>query len=376
MKIGIITFHAAFNYGSMLQAYALQTFLEKHGHQVEIINYRPEVQKKTYSKPLRWNGRGNVILSFKRILFTPIEVCKLYRKWSLFNSFLYKYLHLTKEYGSLAELEKQKFKIDLLITGSDQIWNTDAFDFSEAYFGSFLKGKIAKIAYAPSMGPTPETQNCDYLRKLLQGFTAVSVREERTQHFLLSNNIRNDVTVVLDPTMLLEEEDYRKLYGEKPLIQGDYIFYYTPGGARHEFLKIADNLGEEYNMPVIVENSYTPGDLNRYHHIKSYSAVGPSEFLNLVKNAKVVCGASFHLMVFAIIFKKNFYCINGDVDSRLNNLMKITGNQDKIISTQLSMNVPKTKSHLREYKKQSEHFLLNSINLIHFRAEEKNAENY
>lgn len=364
MKIGIITFHAAFNYGSMLQAYALQTFLEKKGHQVEIINFRPEIQKKTYSRPLKWNDKGNIILSIKRILFTPVEVLKLYRKWNLFNSFLHEYLHITKEFVSLNSLKEYNFDIDLLITGSDQIWNTDAFDFSEAYFGCFLKSNIAKVAYAPSMGPSPEKQDVNYLKTLLQGYRAVSVREERTKHFIVDNGIFKDVEVVLDPTMLLEGSDYDSLYDKKPLIKGDYIFYYTLGGARHEFLKIAENIGMKYNLPIIVENSYTPGDLKRYKHIKAYTAVGPSEFLNLVKNSKIVCGASFHLMVFAILFKKEFFCINGDVDSRLNNLMRLTGNEDRIISLHPSMTFSKSKNILRNLKTISSSFILDSINKI------------
>lgn len=364
MKIGIITFHAAYNYGSMLQAYAMQTFLERQGHQVEIINYRPEIQKKMYSKPLKWTDKGNIILSFKRLLFTPIDTCKLYRKWYLFDSFLHKHLHLTKEFVSLDELKENSFDIELLITGSDQIWNTNAIDFSEAYFGCFLKNNIAKIAYAPSMGPSPETQDVNYLKTLLQGYDAVSVREERTKQFFVDNGIFKDVEVVLDPTMLLEGCDYDSLYDREPLIKGDYIFYYTPGGARHEFLKIAENIGMKYKLPVIVENSYTPRDLKRYKYIKPYSAVGPSEFLNLVKYSKIVCGASFHLMVFAILFNKEFFCINGDVDSRLNNLMSLTGNEDRIISIHSPIKLQKSVSRLQEMKKISVSFLLNSINSI------------
>lgn len=174
--------------------------------------------------------------------------------------------------------------------------------------------------------------------------------------------------------MLLDGCDYDLLYGKEPLIKEDYIFYYTPGGARHEFLQIAENIGEKYNLPVIVENSYTPGDLKRYKHIKAYAAVGPSEFLNLVKNSKVVCGASFHLMVFAVLFNKKFFCINGDVDSRLNNLMKITGNQDCIISIQSPKNIQKTESYLEDIRKHSENFLVDSINSISLRKEKNDAD--
>lgn len=115
-------------------------------------------------------------------------------------------------------------------------------------------------------------------KKLLQGYRAVSVREERTKQFIEDYGIFKNVEIVLDPTMLLDGCDYDLLYGKEPLIKEDYIFYYTPGGARHEFLQIAENIGEKYNLPVIVENSYTPGDLKRYKHIKAYAAVGPSEF--------------------------------------------------------------------------------------------------
>ena len=69
MKIGIITFHAAFNYGSMLQAYAMQTFLERQGHHVEIVNFRPLSQKKGYSKPIDFTTKANIKKSIKRILF-------------------------------------------------------------------------------------------------------------------------------------------------------------------------------------------------------------------------------------------------------------------------------------------------------------------
>lgn len=83
---------------------------------------------------------------------------------------------------------------------------------------------------------------------------------------------------------------------------------------------------------MVCESCYSPGDLNRYDNVTPYIPVGPSEFLNLVKNAKVVCGASFHLMVFSILFNKDFYCMNGDVDSRMSNLMKVCGCEDRIWS--------------------------------------------
>lgn len=336
MKIGIITFHAAHNYGSMLQAYAMQTFLERQGHHVEIVNFRPLSQKRGYSKPIDFTTKANIKKSIKRILLAPQTIAPLNKKWQLFDKFLHQYLNLTKNYSTLDELKAANFDYDILITGSDQIWNTKAFDFSEAYFGTFVDNKTKKVAYAPSMGPEPEKQDVTYLRKLFQGYSAVSVREERTKDFLVSNHIYDNVTVVLDPTMLLEGSDYDLLYGKKPLVNEDYIFYYTPGGVRHEFLSEASKIGKQMSLPVICDSCYSPGDLDRYDNVTPYIPVGPAEFLNLIKNAKFVCGASFHLMVFAILFQKNFCCMNGDVDSRMNNLMKECGCEDRIWKPNLS----------------------------------------
>lgn len=333
MKIGIITFHASFNYGSMLQAWALQTFLEKQGHEVKIINYRQKSQKTGYDKPITFSSLPNVKRSVKRILLAPATIGSLYRKWNLFDRFMQRWLNLTEEYNTLDELKQAHFGLDVLITGSDQIWNTTVFDFSEAYFGTFVDGNTMKIAYAPSMGPTPESQDVAYLKKLLNGYKAVSVREERTRNFLEDNSICGNVCVVLDPTMLLDAADYNVLYDKKPLIDGQYVFYYTPGfGPRHEFLREAAYIGKQLGLPVVCDNCYTPGALRGYYNVHPHVATGPAEFLNLVKNATVVCGASFHLMVFSIIFHKDFYCMNGDVDSRMNNLMKTLCLEDRIWS--------------------------------------------
>lgn len=333
MKIGIITFHASFNYGSMLQAWALQTFLEKQGHEVKIINFRQNSQRIGYDKPIAFSSRANIKCSMKRLFLAPATIRPLYRKWHLFNSFMRQRLNLTEEYNTLEDLKQAQLGLDVLITGSDQIWNTTAFDFSEAYFGTFVDRTTKKIAYAPSMGPNPESQDVTYLKKLLNGYKAVSVREDRTRNFLERNGICNNVSVVLDPTMLLDSADYDVLFDKKTLIDGQYMFYYTPGfGPRHEFLREAAYIGKQLGLSVVCDNCYTPGALRDYDNVHPHITTGPAEFLNLVKNASVVCGASFHLMVFSILFHKDFYCMNGDVDSRMNNLMKALFLEDCIWS--------------------------------------------
>lgn len=337
MKIGIITFHAAHNFGSMLQAYALQEYLKKEEHEVYIINFQPNSQKALYSSIFNITHLRNIRDLILRILFSPKSIISLYKKRSKFQLFLSKYLNLTVEFNNIIQLKEAKLDFDIVITGSDQIWNIEAADFSEAYFGTFITSPtIKKIAYAPSMGPNPEKLDQKYLRKLLRNFTAISVREERAKLFLENNKLASKVEIVLDPTMLLSADDYNRIISPEPIIKGDYIYYYTPGPKpRHEFLQIAKKISQDTGLPIICDTPYLFA--NQYN-LTYQPQVGPCEFLNLIKHATIVCGASFHLMVFSIIFKKDFYCINGDIDSRMNNLMKLFKLEERIISVNDAIN--------------------------------------
>ena len=330
MKIGIITFHASFNYGSMLQAWALQTYLESLGHEVHIVNYRSRIQRLTYHKPIDFHNVENSLSSCKRFLLAPSSIQPLNKKWHLFDDFLHNELNLTKEYHTVEELEQANFDFDLLICGSDQIWNTNAPDSGEAYYGNWFKGK--KISYAASFGQYPEKIDMDFVKSQLKNFQAIAVREEKTKKAIEQAGLAINIKVVCDPTLLLSAGTYDKLIKETPLIKGKYIFFYTPVGLPYEYFAIANHLAELTNMEIVTEKAYYPKDLIRYPHIHEYLPTGPREFLNLVKNATIVCGGSFHLQVFSILFHKDFYCINGDKDARTNNLLQKCGLEDRIIS--------------------------------------------
>lgn len=338
MKIGIITFHASFNYGSMLQAWAMQTYLEKQGHDVRIVNYRSHVQRQTYHKPLDFNNVENSLSSCKRLLLYPSSIRPLYKKWQLFDDFLHQELHLTKEYHTVKELEQAQFDFDLLICGSDQIWNTNAPDADETYYGNWFKGR--KISYAASFGPYTEKVDMGFVKRQLINFSALSVREEKSRKALVNAHLAEAVTVVCDPTLLLPVEAYHALAAGEPVAKGRYIFFYTAAGIPYDFFAIANRLAETTGMEVVTEKAYYPKDLRSYPHIHEYLPTGPREFLNLVKNAAVVCGGSFHLQVFSILFHKEFYCIDGDKDARTNNLLRKCGLEDRIISLDKKSEMP------------------------------------
>ena len=363
MRIGIITFHASHNYGSMLQAWALQTYLEKQGHEVEIVNYRSKIQRVVYHKPISFVRSDVVLASVKRLLMYPQSIRPLYKKWHLFEDFLAEELKTSEEYHTIEVLSESKSSYDLLICGSDQLWNTNAPDNGVAYFGNWYTGK--KISYAASLGPEPEKCNRVFLNQQIRGFEAVSLREQRSMDFLVQNKIIENGYVVCDPTLLLDTHDYDSIVSEDSLIKGDYVFFYTPVGLHHAYFDIGSDIGREIGCKVVTDKAYYPKDIKEYGNIESYIPTGPKEFLNLIRHAKCVCGGSFHLQVFSILFKKDFYCINGDEDSRTNHLMNQLGLQNRIISLSKPQQRASLKvdyqngieQALQEYRKASIRFL-------------------
>jgi hypothetical protein len=327
----------------MLQAWALQTYLEKQGHEVEIVNYRSKQQRVVYHKPISF-VRGDVTLaSMKRLLMYPQSIRPLYKKWHLFEDFLAKDLKVREEYHTIEELSELNNRYDLLICGSDQLWNTNAPDSGDAYFGNWFQGK--KISYAASCGPFPEKCDMKHIRFMIQDFSAVSVRENKLCD-LLSRQGVNNVEVVCDPTLLLDRDIYDKLAGDTPIVKGEYVFFYTHLGHSPHYLKMANQIAEILNLPVISEKAYYKRDIINFNHVKRFIEVGPKEFLNLIKFATFTCGDSFHLQVFSILFNKDFACFNGDNDNRTRTLLQELGLERQIVSNK-AMNI--TPSHIGFY---------------------------
>lgn len=323
-KGAIITFHASHNYGSMLQAYALQKALESIGEYCEILNFRTIRQKKFY-EPI-WR-QGTLYERFKRfVLLLPFRK-DIKIKYERFESFIIEELCLSsKEYNSLLDLSAEVFKYDYYISGSDQIWNTLILDFDWAYFLPFVKNS-KRIAYAPSLGPTPEltsTENEIKIRTLLDTYDAISVREKRTAVYF-KKLMDNDFPVVLDPTLLLSRNDWENFAGDEPLIKGDYCFCYSPW-MNEKVLTLANKWATNKDIQIVVSKPFIYlSSKIRWRNVTTYLPVGPKEFLNLCKFAKIVCCDSFHAVVFSILFHTPFFALDGMEDARISNLLNITG---------------------------------------------------
>lgn len=327
-RIGIITFHASHNYGSMLQAYALQKVILEMGHHCEIINFRTKRQKKFY-KPLY--KQGNIYERLKRFIIQFPYIKQLKKKHILFEEFIKKKLSVTsKEYSTIQELKEANFNYDCYISGSDQIWNSTILDFDWAYFLPFVRnGK--RIAYAPSMGPTPNTtieKDFTAIKVALENYDYISVRETITATHLY-RLLQKEVPVVLDPTLLLNTQIWEELAGDTPLIKGDYCFCYSPW-LNEEVIDLASKWGNANSIKVIISQPLTYlSSVRAWKNVSTYAAVGPIEFLNLCKYAKMVCCDSFHAVIFSIFFKTPFITLNGMSDSRISNILTITGLQNR-----------------------------------------------
>lgn len=226
-RVGIITFHAAHNYGSLLQNYALQQTLINLGFKPETINFRTEQQKEQYSPFKPFNELADKRRLVLSLAFLPWKKA-LMKKADLFEKFLSENLFLTKECGNDEDL-KGLSRYNAYIAGSDQIWNIGAKDFNWCYFLNFVTG-VPKIAYAASMGTNPSymlsnEKNVLNIKNLLEDFYAIGVREEKTKS-VVEKLTDKPVEIQVDPTLLLTVEEWSRHISDTPIIGGAVIFYY------------------------------------------------------------------------------------------------------------------------------------------------------
>lgn len=304
-KQGILTFHAAYNYGSCLQAYALQTFLNKNNNEFEIINYRPYNQHGMYSLiNLRYFNKGVLVKNVYNIL----HLKKILERNKKYDEFIHKYFLLSNQnYLDEKELAKIINNYETIVCGSDQIWNLSksTYDRSLAYYLELDKKFNGNaIAYAPSFGDTINNivKNEMFDIKYLKNFDYLSFRENDVVKIM--RDMGFDSTLVLDPTLLLNKEDWEKLVGP-PIVNKPYIFYYSLNCKEYS-MKFVEKISAENNLPVITSFMHPRESLKK---IKIYGNSGPLEFLNLLYYSTLVCSNSFHGTVFSIIFQKDFYAI-------------------------------------------------------------------
>lgn len=335
-KIGLITYHASHNYGSVLQTYAMQELLKNNfGNDVEIIDFSSKGQKELYSLFVKYDTFRHCIRNVIIIGLYP----QFRSRQIAFENFINNNLSLTSEsYENLQELEgiDNRFGYDIVVTGSDQVWNTSCIDYDDAYFLPFVK-HAEKVAYAPSLGGVniadkPNDQ-IDKYRDFLKDFKSISAREKNGKKSI-EKIINSEVEMVLDPTLCVDINTWEELAAPRE-VKGDYIFYY--GGIYHP--KTYDTvryISQKLGMPVVTidyKSFILKGGLFKGLHVAKDGS--PANYLSLIKNAKYVVTNSLHGTIFASIFKKDFWVLtfkNTNVyDDRIDSLLEQLGFADRKI---------------------------------------------
>ncbi len=341
MKIGILTFHNAHNYGAVLQAYALRTKLRAMGHKVKIINYRnPQIEaayKETLAMPtdkysLRHPRAWKTIWQArKQVQFAQPAWERQCRKFKVFIENVL--LENDMEQHDRKDLEH--LDMDVFICGSDQIWTswlTGGLD--EVYFLDF-KTSAKKASYGASKFSTDFTEEeRKYFQKTLNDFVAVSVREQSLAD-VLQNMLQCDVSTVLDPTLLLEAKDYQDLECNVELPEKYILAYFVTED--ENLMKCAQHAAEKSELPLLEIHYYERRNLKGHYQTAD---LGPQEFLTYLKQAHLIFTNSFHGLVFSIIYHKDFYGVY-EKDARKDNLMKQLQLEDRHIQEWRDIDIEK-----------------------------------
>ncbi len=323
-KIGILTYHSSDNFGSVLQAYALSKFINFHNVDCEIIDYRKIEVQRLYRVMQPMNNRYNFLTNIYKIPFYSKLKC---RRRS-FEYFRQKYLPLsTKYYNEKKELTTTEY--DCYVVGSDQVWNTSIVDFDESFLLKFANG--SRIAYAASCGSLNNSAAgiMDF-RAELKEFSAISLRESSTVAYFHSRGF-SDVQLVCDPVFLLNKEEWELMIDNNNISNnyGNYVLCYFAGGVSNEMETFSRELAANMGIERII---LMPEWKNILRSGKKVYDCGPIEFVQLIRDARVVCTNSFHGTAFSIIFDKEFYVEAVGSDARIMDLLMRTGKMQSSIN--------------------------------------------
>lgn len=326
MKIGILTVPYNNNYGGYLQSFALMSAIRKLGHDVILINRRPECDTSCFKHISGFIKHH--ILRDKTRLYNKKSMEKFYcLKGEKMIPFVNK--HISPKTDSLYRINDyinlKKYKLDAVIVGSDQVWRPQYVPNIYEYFLECIPNNIRKIAYAASFGSDKLEYNTDVLnhcKDLLNFYRAVSVREKSGKDLLERYFGYKQAKVVLDPTMLLHKDDYLNIIGKVPTSASVFAYILDRTEEKEEIIL---HLGELYNNSVF--------DIMKIPKYAPYYSI--EEWLNGINRAKIVITDSYHGTVFSILFNKPFYVINNYKrgNSRITDLLSMFNLNDRLISS-------------------------------------------
>lgn len=325
MKVAILTIHAAHNYGAMLQAYALASSIQKLGHDVVVIDYRP-VKIDESNRLLAWKP------SLTQLARNAAIIARLpthRKRHARFESFRKEMLPLTPVFRSEAELAADLPEADRYIVGSDQIWNPQRGLMREFFLGFVPSHKIT-ASYAASIGidHIPDIRAAE-MRELLQNIKHLSVREDSAVD-LISHLTGRPVHHVMDPVFLLSRSEWLKVAPPVRKRNPYALVYTTEFGPRAR--ECVRAVKEHTDLEIVVMGV---GLRNRFGISCEFARdAGPLEFVALVEGADLVITNSFHGTAFAAMFNKPLVCIaHSTRNARMESLLRTLGWESRMVTS-------------------------------------------
>ena len=343
-KVGIITILKCNNFGAELQAYATQKKLRLMGYDAEIIDMlyykHPDFKKTKLSRPFVKQTMKEKVTEFVKFsILNPIiyNIIPLFSKKmrirnKKFDNFHKENTKLSKTYRTIDSLYNKCDDYDAYIVGSDQVWNPGTGMNIEPYFLSFTPKGKKRISYASSFGVTRiPTQYVDKFKKLLNGLDFISVREEAGVK-IVEEVAQRKAELVLDPTLLLDKEEWKKCSsGYNPNNEGYVLIYEVHPSEKIQ--QLALDYAQKNNLPV-----YRVGVRGMFNWetkgITNLVDIGPADFVSLFENAGIVFTNSFHGTAFSVNLGKEFYTVlsrAGKKNSRMTSLLSILNLDSRII---------------------------------------------
>lgn len=376
MRIGILTFHCADNFGAVLQCYALRKYLEKYDANVEIINYTPrhltgrygifpelsEIRNKIKQKGMKY--------TIKNILWERFCTCrKRLSKKKKFANFRIYYLRIRKR--KLRHLSiTNNLNYDLVIVGSDQVWNPKSNRGDKAYYLNFVKDPTKKVSYAASIGTDDFSDYTQEMSQYLCDFDLISLRESSFKKIVEKISGKN-AEVVLDPVFLIDTNQWMQLTDTVKPFDGKFIFLYC-FNKDDQAIDLANKLSAKYDLPII---HFYFGNLRKRLNKdgKCFYFDGPLEFLWYIRYAEFVVTNSFHCTAFSLIFEKEFFSfVFQDRGTRVTDLLEavnlnerlcIHKDTNEILTDADSIDYKQVKNNIEKLKRSSYSYIDKVISL-------------